>query len=110
MSKAHWRKWTDQEEAFILSLTKEGLSLDEIAERMPFRSKSAVYNRIYINKALFLAWRKTKNIREKSALKKSEASTSKVPLVVNLSDLASVISAICSFSTLVLLTLVIVLG
>lgn len=110
MNKSSWRKWTDQEEAFILSLTKEGLSLDEIAERMPFRSKSAVYNRIYINKALFISWQETKSLREKSALKKSEASTSKVPLVVNLSDLASVISAICSFSTLVLLTLVIVLG
>lgn len=110
MSKAHWRKWTDQEEAFILSLTKEGLSLDEIAERVPFRSRSSVYNRITTNKALFISWQETKSLRRKKALKKSEASTSKVPLVVNLSDLASVISAICSFSTLVLLTLVIVLG
>ena len=110
MREPHWRKWTNQEEAFLISLIKEGLSLDEIAERMPFRSKSAVYNRIYTTKASFLAWQETKNIRKKGAFKKSEASTSKVPLVVNLSDLASVVSAICSFSTLVLLTMVIILG
>ena len=44
--KNGWKKWSDQEEAFILSLIKEGLSLAEIAARIPFRSKSAVYNRI----------------------------------------------------------------
>ena len=105
--KNEWRKWTDQEEAFILSLIKEGLPLGEIAARIPFRSKSAVYNRINTKKALHLAWRETMDLRRRNAAKSGEV---RVSATATLSDIAAVISAVCSFSTLVLLSVVVVFG
>jgi len=102
--KNAWKKWSDQEEAFILSLIKEGLSLAEIAARIPFRSKSAVYNRITTRKALNFAWRETVDLRRRNAAKSSEV---RVTPTITLSDVAIILSAVCSFSTLVLLSLVV---
>tara|TARA_R100001086_G_C11783703_1_gene244340 strand:+ start:418 stop:747 length:330 start_codon:yes stop_codon:yes gene_type:complete len=102
--KNGWRKWSDQEEAFILSLIKEGLSLAEIAARVPFRSKSAVYSRITTRKALYLAWRETADLRRRNAAKSSEF---RITPTVTLSDIAIIVSAVCSFATLVLLSLVV---
>lgn len=105
--KSHWRQWSDQEEAFVLSLVKEGLSLSDIAERIPFRSKSAVYNRINTQKALYLAWRETADLRTRNTAKAREV---RVTPTVSLSDIANMVSAVCSFSTLVLLSLVVAFG
>jgi len=54
-----------------------------------------------------LAWRETMDLRRRNAAKSSEVCVS---ATVTLSDIAAVISAVCSFSTLVLLSVVVVFG
>ena len=61
--KNGWKHWNDEEDALLLRLISEGLTPVEMAEKIPRRTKSAVYNRVYQKQEILDAYRATAHLR-----------------------------------------------
>ena len=118
-----WKSWTQKEYVLLISLIQQGLKPKEIAAEMQGRSKSAVVGKIYSDNQILSAYQQNRENRNRPKINyPSSAETvveptaitpkaaDKKTVTVNISDAASVFSAICSLATLVLLSVIVALG
>jgi hypothetical protein len=118
-----WKSWTQKEYVLLISLIQQGLKPKEIAAEMQGRSKSAVVGKIYSDSQLLSAYQQNRENRNRpkinypSPVETAVEPTAITPdtadkktVTVNISDAASVFSAICSLATLVLLSVIVALG
>ena len=121
--KNGWKQWTEKEYVLLISLIQQGLKPKEIAAKMQGRSKSAVVGKIYSDNQILSAYQQNRTNRKRPRIshpKPVEAAVEptaimpkaadKKTVTVNISDAASVFSAICSLATLVLLSVIVALG
>ena len=67
--KNGWKHWNDKEDALLVRLISEGLTPAEMAEKIPRRTKSAVYNRIYQKQEILDAYRATAGDRKRVVIR-----------------------------------------
>lgn len=107
--RSTWKHWKKAEDALLARLISEGLTPAEIAEKIQGRTASAIYNRIYKKQKFLDAYRAVSDERGGWVTHTKEEIRSIADdnrIWVGL--IAAVrVSAICSFSTLVLLVLAI---
>jgi len=105
------KRWTQKEKVLLLTLIQRGLKPKEIAQEMNGRTTSAVFNQIYGSKAAHAHYQDNKHKRDYiRAVRKVPAETSvrtaeakeDNSVVYNLSEIASVTSAVFSFATFLL--------
>ena len=121
--KNGWKQWTQKESNLLISLIQQGLKPKEIAAKMQGRTKSAVVGKIYSDSQLLSAYQQNRENRNRpkinypSPVETAVEPTAITPdtadkktVTVNISDAASVFSAICSLATLVLLSVIVALG
>lgn len=123
-----WKGWTPKEVEQVDFLVRGGANIKEIAEQMDGRTEGAIYYIIYRKRHIYLSWRSRQKVR---ALRRREdrrangrvKEEDKAPVTSDLSEIASVadnnrirlgmsdmaiiVGAMCSFATLVLLSLVV---
>tara|TARA_Y100000004_G_C8861736_1_gene389382 strand:- start:113 stop:517 length:405 start_codon:yes stop_codon:yes gene_type:complete len=125
-----WKGWTPKEVEQVDFLVRGGASVKEIAEQMDGRTEGAIYYIIYRKRHIYLSWRSRQKVRafrrredRKANGRIKEAKEDKAPVTSDLSEIASVadnnrirlgmsdmaivVGAMCSFATLVLLSLVV---
>lgn len=125
-----WKGWTREEIERVDFLVRGGASVKEIAEQMDGRTEGAIYYIIYRKRHIYLSWRSRQKVRafrrredRKANGRIKEAKEDKAPVTSDLSEIASVadnkrirlgmsdmaiiVGAMCSFATLVLLSLVV---
>ena len=123
-----WKGWTREEIERVDFLVRGGANIKEIAEQMDGRTEGAIHYIIYSKRHIYLSWRSRQKVRafrrredrkENGRIKEED----KAPVTSNLSEIASVaddnrirlgmsdmaiiVGAMCSFATLVLLSLVV---
>ena len=121
--KSGWKQWTQKEYILLISLIQQGLKPKEIAAQMQGRTKHAIVGKIYGDNQLLSAYQQNREDRNRprinypSPVENAVEPTAITPdtadkktVTVNISDAASVFSAICSLATLVLLSVIVALG
>ena len=123
-----WKGWTREEIERVDFLVRGGANIKEIAGQMDGRTEGAIHYIIYSKRHIYLSWRSRQKVRafrrredrkENGRIKEED----KAPVTSNLSEIASVaddnrirlgmsdmaiiVGAMCSFATLVLLSLVV---
>jgi len=113
------KRWTQKEKVLLLTLIQQGLKPKEIAQEMEGRTTSAVFNQIYGNKAAHAHYRGMKSKRAYIKAVRAVAPETNVrteetkeddSAMYNLSDVMLAVSAVSSFATLMLLSLVVIFG
>jgi hypothetical protein len=108
--RSTWKHWKEAENALLARLISEGLRPAEMAEKIQGRTESAIYNRIYKRQEFLDAYRAASDKRERGPMlyTKEEIRSIADDNRIWVGLIAAVrVSAICSFSTLVLLALAI---
>ncbi len=117
-----WTSWTDEEIEQVDFLVRGGASAEEIAGRMEGRTKNAVHYIIYSKPDIHMSWKSRQRVRaarrklireanvqlvpmgaaSETDVRTEEAKEDNSPVTSNLSEIASVASAVFSFVTLLL--------
>ena len=123
-----WKSWTDEEIEQVDFLVRGGATAKEIAGRMEGRTENAVTYIIYSKPAVHMAWKSRQKVRAARRKLIREATLQLTPVtasetnvcteeakednstVYNLSDIMLAVSAVSSFATLMLLSLVVIFG
>jgi hypothetical protein len=110
--KNGWKRWSDKEDALLLGFISEGMTPLQMAEKIQGRTVSAVSNRIYQKTELLAAYRATADDRRKAGISRAviEASEAEIKSVADdnriwLAMVGALTSAVCSFSTLLIIVL-----
>ena len=125
-----WKGWTPKEVEQVDFLVRGGANIKEIAEQMDGSTEGAIHYIIYSKRHIYLSWRSRQKVRalrrredRRANVRTKEAKEDKAPVTSDLSEIASVadnnrirlgmtdmaiiVGAMCSFATLVLLSLVV---
>jgi hypothetical protein len=116
-----WKSWTDEEIEQVDFLVRGGATAKEIAGRMEGRTENAVTYIIYSKPDVHMAWKSRQRVRaarrklireanvqlapviaSETNLRTEEAKEDNSPITSNLSEIASVASAVFSFVTFLL--------
>ena len=123
-----WKSWTDEEIEQIDLLVCGGATAREISGRLEGRTENAVNYIIYSKPDIHLRWQSRRQLRAARRKLIREANLQLAPVaasetnvcteeakednstVYNLSDIMLAVSAVSSFATLMLLSLVVIFG
>jgi hypothetical protein len=124
--KNGWKRWTERESVLLISLIQQGMKPDEIAAQMQGRTTSAVMNKIYGNDEVLSAYRQNRGGRRRPRINYPEPTVKPPPVkpkperqtppkaeIKSVADdnriwlamVGGLTSAVCSFSTLLIVLL-----